>query len=491
MARFILSLDQGTTSSRSILFDENGVAVATSQYEFRQYFPESGWVEHDAVEIWETQLKTMLEVMEKVGVTEKDVAGIGITNQRETVLLWDRRTGEPVANAIVWQDRRTADLCRQMRDAGLEPAVSALTGLRLDPYFSASKVQWLLDHVEGARERAEAGELCMGTIDSWLVYKLTEGKVHVTDATNASRTLLCNIHTGEWDDILLGKFGVPRGVLPRIVDCTEVVGEWRGVPISGMAGDQQAALFGQACYAPGMAKNTYGTGCFMLLHTGDRVVRSQNQLLSTIALQRGGKREYCLEGSVFIAGSLFQWLRDGLQLFDTVQEFDALAQSVPDSGGVVIVPALSGLGAPHWDPFARGLITGLSRGTTKAHICRAAIEAVSFQSVELLECMQGDASREISELRVDGGATASDLLMQVQADLMGCDLVRPEITETTAFGAAALAGLGVGFWESREALAAAWREEKRFSPQKGSSWRKGRRAEWDKAVRMAMSESGM
>jgi glycerol kinase len=482
MAKFVLALDQGTTSSRSILFDHSGRIVATAQYEFAQYFPQSGWVEHDANEIWQTQLRTMEEVLDSVGASTDELAAIGITNQRETVVIWDRETGEPIANAIVWQDRRTAAACKQLKDAGYEKVVSAITGLKIDPYFSATKIQWLLDDVDGARERAEAGELCAGTIDSWLIYKLTGGEKHVTDASNASRTLLYNLTSGDWDDALLEKFMVPRQLLPEIVDSSGEVGQWRGVPIAGIAGDQQAALFGQACFEPGMAKNTYGTGCFLLLHTGERIVLSKNQLLTTVAWQIGGKREYCLEGSVFVAGSLFQWLRDGLQLFTDVQEFNQLADSVPDSGGVVIVPALTGLGAPHWDPFARGLITGISRGTTKAHICRAAMDAVSFQVVELRECMQRDAKREINELRVDGGACASDLLMQVQSDLMGCELVRPEVLETTAFGAAALAGLGVGFWDSKEELAEIWRAERSYSPVMKLEASESLRASWDKAV---------
>ena len=490
MPRFVLSLDQGTTSSRAILFNHQGEIVASSQQEITQHFPQSGWVEHDAEEIWKTQQQTIIDVLEQAQLTESDIAAIGITNQRETVVVWDRHTGKALMNAIVWQDRRTTDQCRQLKDAGLESAIHSITGLKIDPYFSATKVQWILDNVEGARARAEAGELCMGTIDSWLIWKLTDGKQHITDATNASRTLLCNIHTGEWDDALLDEFMIPRSILPRIVDSSGVVGEWRDVPISGIAGDQQAALFGQACYEPGLAKNTYGTGCFLLLNTGDRVVRSSNQLLSTIALQINGVREYALEGSVFVGGSLFQWLRDGLQIFDDVKELDALAATVEDSGGVVIVPALAGLGAPHWDPFARGLITGISRGTTKAHICRAALEAVSFQSVELVECMQRDASTHLEELRVDGGASTSDLLMQIQSDLMDCEIVRPEVTETTAFGAAALAGLAVGFWESKEELARTWKEEKRFTPQLSEVKRRQMRAAWDTAVEMAKVDDG-
>lgn len=490
MPRFVLSLDQGTTSSRAILFNYQGDIVASSQQEITQHFPQSGWVEHDPEEIWQTQQQTIIDVLEQAQLTESDIAAIGITNQRETVVVWDRHTGKALMNAIVWQDRRTADQCRQLKDAGFESAIHSITGLKIDPYFSATKVQWILDNVEGARARAEAGELCLGTIDSWLIWKLTDGKRHVTDATNASRTLLCNINTGEWDDALLDEFMIPRSMLPRIVDSSGVVGEWRGIPIAGIAGDQQAALFGQACYEPGRAKNTYGTGCFLLLNTGDRVVRSSNQLLSTIALQIDGVREYALEGSVFVGGALFQWLRDGLELFDDVKEMDALAATVDDSGGVVIVPALAGLGAPHWDPFARGLITGISRGTTKAHICRAALEAVCFQSLELVECVQRDASTHLEELRVDGGASTSDILMQIQSDLMGCAIVRPKVTETTAFGAAGLAGLAVGFWESKQELARTWQEEKRFTPQINEEKRQQMRAAWDAAVEMAKVDDG-
>ena len=484
MSNFVLSLDQGTTSCRSILFDHAGDIVAVAQSEFTQYFPQSGWVEHDAEEIWRVQEQTMQQVLEKAGVTENDLVAIGITNQRETVVVWDRVTGKPVYNAIVWQDRRTAGMCQQFKNAGLEGAISSLTGLRLDPYFSATKVQWILDNVEGVRERAEAGGLCMGTMDCWLVWKLTNGKVHVTDATNASRTLLYNIHAGEWDEALLREFAVPKSLLPEIVDSSGEVGKWRGVPISGIAGDQQAALFGQACTEPGMAKNTYGTGCFMLLHTGDRVVRSKNQLLSTVALQINGLRTYALEGSVFIGGALFQWLRDGLQLVQDAREVDELAASVDGSEGVVVVPAFAGLGAPHWDAFARGTITGLSRGTGKAHICRAALEAVSFQSTELLECMQRDASARLTELRVDGGAANSDLLMQIQSDLMDCEVVRPKVVETTAYGAAALAGLAVGFWRSTDELSETWKEQKRFKPQMESKQRDRLRSRWDKSVQL-------
>ncbi|BDS05716.1 glycerol kinase [Oceaniferula spumae] len=480
MAKFIMALDQGTTSSRSILFDHNGEIVAVSQQEFTQYFPKSGWVEHDAEEIWQSQLKTMEAVMKKAGAEVSDLAGIGITNQRETVVVWERSTGKPICNAIVWQDRRTADVCQQMKSE--EAVVSAKTGLRIDPYFSATKVAWILDHVDGARNRAEQGELCFGTIDSWLVWNLTDGEKHVTDASNASRTLLFNIHEGDWDDDLLALFNVPKSMLPEVVDSSGEIGRWQDVAIAGVAGDQQAALFGQACYEPGRAKNTYGTGCFMLTHTGDQVVDSENDLLSTVAWRIRGKLEYALEGGVFIAGALFQWLRDGLGLVNKVQEIDQLASECTHSDGVVLVPAFAGLGAPHWDPNARGVLVGISRGTEKKHICRAAIDAVCFQSLELLECMEKDTGLDISELRVDGGAVVSDVLMQSQADIIQRDIVRPEIIETTAFGAAALAGLGVGFWESRDELAHTWREEKRYSPQIDAGELIEKRKLWDKAV---------
>lgn len=482
MAKFVMALDQGTTSSRSILFDHSGREVAISQKPFSQHFPQSGWVEHDAEEIGQCQHSTMVEVMDKANASPEDIAAIGITNQRETIVAWNRHTGIPICPAIVWQDRRTADICTQMKNAGLEPAISSITGLRIDPYFSATKIQWILEHIPGARTMATNGDLICGTIDSWLIWNLTDKQQHLTDATNASRTLLYNIHSGQWDDDLLNEFSIPRSMLPRIVDSSGEIGRWRGIPIAGIAGDQQAALFGQACHSPGMAKNTYGTGCFLLFHTGDRVIHSKNNLLSTVALQIGGIREYALEGSVFIGGALFQWLRDGLQLVQSVQELDSLARSVDDTGGVVLVPAFSGLGAPHWDPFARGSLMGISRGTTKAHICRAALEAVCFQSLELLECMEMDASMPLAELRVDGGASMSDFLMQTQADLMQRTVIRPQITETTAFGAAALAGLGVGFWESKQSLASTWQEDARFTPALPCSSVTQKRHFWDKAV---------
>ena len=486
MAKYILSLDQGTSSSRSVLFDYTGEIVAVSKNEFKQIYPEPGLIEHDPKEIWKAQLSTIKEVIKKSGISYKDIAGIGITNQRETVIVWDRETGEPIHNAIVWQDRRTADVCQQLKDAGMNQVIHSLTGLRADPYFSATKVRWLLDNISGARSKAEAGKLCMGTIDSWLVWNLTSGKTHVTDATNASRTLLYNLHTGTWDDDLLEMFNIPASMLPKIVDCCGVVGEWEGIPISGIAGDQQAALFGQGCFAPGQIKNTYGTGCFMLMNTGERIVQSTNGLLSTVAWQINGKRKFAIEGSVFMGGAIYNWLRDGLQIVTNVFDFDDLAKSVEDSGGVVFVPAFTGLGAPHWDPYARGSMQGMTRGTTRAHICRAALEAVSFQSTELLESMIKDTSINATELRVDGGASISKLLMSIQSDQMQCRIVRPKNIETTAFGAAALAALGVGFWESQEYVQELWQEDVRFNPNPWNETLAQQRKRWDKAVERSM-----
>lgn len=476
--KFVLALDQGTTSSRSILFDETGAAVHSAQREFAQHYPESGWVEHDAEEIWESQRAAMAEVVAKVPADS--IAGIGIANQRETTVVWDAASGKAICRAIVWQDRRTADRCEELKAEGLEERVARKTGLRLDPYFSASKVAWILNQVEGARTLAEAGRLRFGTIDSWLVWKLTKGAVHVTDVSNASRTNLFNIHALEWDDELLEIFGVPRSMLPEVVDSSGVVGEWEGIPIAGMAGDQQAALFGQACFDPGMAKNTYGTGCFLLMNTGTKAVTSQSGLLTTVAWRLGGEVTYALEGSVFIGGALFQWLRDELKIVARVSEVDELAATVPESGGCVLVPAFAGLGAPHWDPFARGAIFGLSRGTSKAHLCRAALEAVALQSVELLECMEKDSGVELVELRVDGGAARSDLLMQLQSDFLQRKVVRPTNIETTAFGAAALAGLATGVWKSRDELSAGWGVDRFFEPSEVEMSKV--RGRWDRAV---------
>jgi len=487
MPQFILALDQGTTSSRSILFDAAGTPVATAQREFTQHFPRSGWVEHDAEEIWATQAATITEVLVRARATPADVAAIGIANQRETTVLWDRSTGRPLAPAIVWQDRRTADQCQQLKAEGLEPEVARRTGLLLDPYFSGTKLAWLLDHVPGARQRAESGELAFGTIDSWLVWKLSNGARHVTDVSNASRTLLLNLASAEWDEFMLERLRIPRAVLPQVVPSSLDLNApaarlgAHSVPIAGIAGDQQAALFGQACFEAGMAKNTYGTGCFVLMNTGTSPLASSNRLLTTIAWQTTDRR-YALEGAVFVGGAVVQWLRDGLGIIERSADIEALAASVPDTGGVYLVPAFTGLGSPHWDAYARGTMVGLSRGTTRAHIARAALEAIAFQSAEVLLAMQRDAHHPLIELRVDGGASANDLLLQFQADLLGVPVVRPQVTETTALGAAYLAGLGTGFWSSPTAVAANWRAERRFEPQMSRDEASIRLARWAQAV---------
>jgi glycerol kinase len=450
----ILALDQGTTSSRAILFDRSGSVVAVAQKEFAQIYPQPGWVEHDPREIARTQLDVAAEVVAKVPGVE--VAAIGITNQRETTILWDRLTGEPVANAIVWQDRRTASMCDRLRAEGHEPLFKERTGLVLDPYFSATKIRWILDHVKSDPER-----LAFGTVDTWLIWQLTNGRVHVTDVTNASRTLLFDIRRREWDDELLRVLRIPRSILPNVVSSSEVVGRTAGgVPIAGIAGDQQAALFGQRCISPGMAKNTYGTGCFIVMNTGERVVGSKHGLLATIAADRS----YALEGSVFVAGAAIQWLRDSLRIIRTAAEVEALALSVPDSGGVTFVPAFTGLGAPHWSPHARAAIVGLTRGTTAGHIARAALEAIALQNADVLDAMRADSGLDLSELRVDGAASANDLLMQIQADVAGVRVVRSAIAETTALGAAYLAGLAVGFWRDEKEIDAQWKAEQVFEP---------------------------
>jgi glycerol kinase len=484
----VLAFDQGTTSSRTIAFGRDGRVLASAQQEFRQIFPQPGWVEHDALEIWRTQRDTASQALAAAGLRAADVAGIGITNQRETTVLWERASGLPVGPAIVWQDRRTASRCDALRQAGHEARFTAKTGLLLDAYFSGTKLAWLLEHVPGARAAAGRGELAFGTIDSWLAWQLSGGREHLTDVTNASRTLLFNIHTLEWDEELLGLLGIPREVLPRVVASSEVVARTAceglpdGLAVAGIAGDQQAALFGQACHRPGMAKNTYGTGCFLLMNTGDRPAASRHRLLSTVAWQRAGATRYALEGSVFIAGAAIQWLRDGLGLIGRAAEIDALAASVPDAGGVFFVPALSGLGAPYWDPRARGTITGITRGTTRAHLARATLEAIAFQSAELIEAMAADSGIALTELRVDGGATASNLLMQIQADLLGVPVVRPKITETTALGAAYLAGLATGFWKDEEEIAALWSRDRVFDPTLSRAAAAGRLAQWKRAV---------
>jgi glycerol kinase len=487
MTRYVLALDQGTTSSRSILFDHAGQIVATAQREFTQHFPRSGWVEHDAEEIWATQAATIAEVLARARATVDDVAAVGITNQRETTVLWDRASGRPVAPAIVWQDRRTADACARLKAEGHEPEVTRRTGLLLDPYFSGTKLAWLLDRDPSLRARAERGELAFGTIDSWLAWKLSRGAQHLTDATNASRTLLLDIGTGEWNEHTLDLLRIPRAVLPRVVPSMLAHGEafailgGREIPLGGIAGDQQAALFGQACFTPGMAKNTYGTGCFMLMNTGREAQLSANRLLTTVAWHTD-VRHYALEGAVFVGGAVVQWLRDGLGFIENSADVEALAASVPDSGGVYLVPAFTGLGSPHWDAYARGTMVGLSRGTTRAHIARAALESIAFQSAEVLLAMQRDARQPLVELRVDGGATANDLMMQFQADLLGVPVVRPKVTETTALGAAYLAGLAVGFWSSTDDVAANWQVDRRFEPALPREAAEARLRTWERAV---------
>ncbi|MCP9235385.1 glycerol kinase GlpK [Lewinella sp. JB7] len=485
MPQYILALDQGTTSSRAILFDRSGSIVDTAQKEFTQYYPNPAWVEHDASEIWTAQVGVVRELLERTGVNAADVAAIGITNQRETTLIWDRATGEPIHHAIVWQDRRTAGICDALKERGLEAHVKQTTGLVIDAYFSGTKIKWLLDNVPNARQRAEAGELCFGTMDSWLVYKLTGGKVHVTDVTNAGRTMLFDIRKRDWDEQLLRELDVPRALLPEVKSSSEVYGKTtlfgKDIPIAGMAGDQHAALFGQACFEPGQAKNTYGTGCFMLLNTGTEAVPSQHGLLTTIAWEIDGRTEYALEGSVFIAGAAIQWLRDGLKLIDEAPDSEYYARKVKDTGGVYVVPAFAGLGAPYWDMYARGAMFGLTRGTSKAHIVRATLQSLAYQVKDVLEAMQKDAKSELKTLRVDGGASANNFLMQFQADILGVDVERPKIVETTALGAAMLAGLAVGFWK-REDLNATWQLDQSFRPEMSEEDRQRRYGGWQKAI---------
>ena len=486
MSLYILALDQGTTSSRAILFDRQGQVVALAQQEYPQHFPQPGWVEHDPLDIWHTQLACAREVLQQSGTDAAEVAAIGIANQRETTVVWDHRSGEPLCHAIVWQDRRTAERCDALRAAGHATLIQRKTGLELDAYFSATKLEWLLTNVPGARVRAERGELAFGTVDSWLAYKLC-GR-HVTDAGNAARTMLFNINSLRWDDELLDLFGIPASMLPEVVASSGEVGvtddAWFGrpIPIAGIAGDQQAATFGQACHRRGMVKNTYGTGCFMLMHAGDAPPRSHNRLLATVGWTVGTRTDYLLEGSVFMGGATVQWLRDGLGIIKQSADVEALALSVPDSGGVMLVPAFTGLGAPHWDAYARGTIVGMTRGTGAAHIARAAVEAIAYQSAELLAAMQKDADCAVHEVRADGGAARNDLLMQFQADLLGVPVVRPQVTETTALGAAYLAGLAVGFWASSEEIAAQWRAERLFEPRMPAARREELMARWARAV---------
>ncbi len=490
--KYILALDQGTTSSRAILFDRAGQVTGTAQREFRQYFPQPGWVEHDAREIWASQLAVATQVLKDQGVAVADLDSLAITNQRETTVLWDRKTGQPLAPAIVWQDRRTAARCDALRKAGKTGLIQRKTGLVLDAYFSGTKLEWLLDNLPGARPRAERGELAFGTIDSWLIWNLTCGASHVTDASNASRTLLFNIHTLQWDADLLRLFNIPPGVLPEVVASSGVVGETEaalfGAPIeiAGIAGDQQAATFGQACFTPGMAKNTYGTGCFMLMNTGTAAVPSQHQLLSTVAWM-GPQRQpcYALEGSVFMAGATVQWLRDGLQLFSSADQIEGLAASVADTGDVYLVPAFAGLGAPYWDGHARAAMVGMTRGTTKAHVARAALESIALQTADVFGAMALDSCIDLAELRVDGGACRNNLLMQMQADFLGVPVVRPKVTETTALGAAYLAGLATGFWSGADEVAKQWQVDRRFEPVGSADARQSKLDRWQQAVQRA------
>lgn len=491
MSNYVLALDQGTTSSRAILFTREGDIKQISQKEFTQIYPQPGWVEHNANEIFDTQSWVMRECLQEAGIGAADVVAAGITNQRETTVVWDKATGAPVYNAIVWQDRRTAGFCDELKARGLADVFRKKTGLVLDAYFSGTKVRWRLDNVPGARAKAEKGELLFGTIDTWLIWNLTKGKAHVTDSSNASRTLMFNINTGAWDDELLGILDVPRSMLPRVTGSSEVVGDihpeflGKAIPIAGNAGDQQAATYGNACLKPGMAKNTYGTGCFMLMNTGTEVRSSQNNLLSTVAWTTPSGRFYALEGSVFIAGAVVQWLRDGLGIIKAAPEVEQLALSVPDNGGVYLVPAFAGLGAPHWDQYARGTMVGITRGATKAHIARAALESIALQTLDIMDCMQKDSGIKLAALRADGGATRNNLLMQFQADVLGVPVERPKVTETTALGAAYLAGLATGFWKSEDEIATMWQLDRRFEPNMSDDKRQHLVYEWQRAVERA------
>ena len=484
----VMAFDQGTTSSRAILFDHSGSIVGVAQREFEQHYPQSGWVEHDANEIWKTQLAVGREVLEQTGVSAQDVVAIGITNQRETTVVWDRTTGQPIANAIVWQDRRTAEYCDKVREAGHADQVQAKTGLVIDAYFCATKIRWILENVPDAKGRAERGELAFGTIDSWLLWNLTAGRVHATDVTNASRTMLLNIESCQWDDDLLDLFEIPRSMLPEVLPSSHVYGESNAellgaaIKLGGAAGDQQSALFGQNCTEHGMAKNTYGTGCFMLMNVGDTPVPSKCKLLTTVACGLEQASQYALEGSVFIAGAAIQWLRDGVQMIDSAPEVEGLAASVPDSDGVYMVPAFAGLGAPYWDAYARGAIVGITRGTTRAHIARAALEGIAFQVADVLDAMKTDSGMPMTELRVDGGASANDLLMQFQSDISQVPVIRPKVIETTALGAAFLAGLAVGFWNSPEEITGVWQTDRVFEPKMSVDEVTHRRTRWQDAL---------
>jgi len=496
MNQYILALDQGTTSSRAIIFDQQGTVISVAQKEFTQFFPQPGWVEHDALEIWSTQLGVASEAIGRAGLSAENIAAIGITNQRETTVVWDRTTGKPVYNAIVWQDRRTAGFCDELRAKGYDTTIKQKTGLIADAYFSGTKVKWILDHVPGAREQATRGELAFGTIDSWLLWNLTRGQVHATDVSNASRTMLCNIHTLQWDEELGSILDIPGNMLPQIRSSSEIFGTTqniitaKNIPISGIAGDQQAALFGQMCTQPGMVKNTYGTGCFMLMNTGDKPVYSNNNLLTTVAWKVNGVTQYALEGSVFIAGAVVQWLRDGLGIIHTAAEVEALAMKVDSSDGVYVVPAFVGLGAPYWKPDARGSVFGLSRGSNSSHIARAALESIAYQTMDVLKAMEADSDISIKELRVDGGATANDLLMQFQSNILNTKVLRPTITETTALGAAYLAGLAIGYWDNIETIQQQWQIEKIFEPSMKEEKRNELTKGWEKAVAATIAWTG-
>ena len=493
MKKYILALDQGTSSSRAIVFDENGQTKAVSQKEFTQIFPKPGWVEHNPMEIWSSQASVIAEAVTSIAINDSDIAAIGITNQRETTIVWDAETGEPVYNAIVWQDRRTSELCDALKKDGRSDLIRSKTGLIIDAYFSATKILWILENVPGARQRAEEGKLRFGTVDTWLIWMLTRGERHVTDVSNASRTMLFNIHTLQWDKELLGLFGIPESMMPQVKSSSEVYGYTKTtifaheVPIAGIAGDQQAALFGQMCTEPGSVKNTYGTGCFLLMNSGERPIMSSNNLLTTIAWKIGESVTYALEGSIFVAGSVVQWLRDGLGIIRSSSEVEALACSVPDNGGVYLVPALTGLGAPHWDQYAKGSIYGISRGTTAAHIARAALEGIAFQTMDIVKAMQRDAGVTLKELKVDGGASRNNLLMQFQADMLGTAVIRPKVTETTALGAAYLAGLAVGYWESIEHIKSQWDAECRFTPLAPEAKVEALKKGWADAVRRTLT----
>ncbi len=494
MSKYILALDQGTSSSRAIVFDHDGNVCATAQKEFTQHFPQPGWVEHNPSDIWSSEAAVIAEAITSLGINGLDIAAIGITNQRETTIVWDAATGEPVYNAIVWQDRRTAGYCDELKAAGLTQKIREKTGLIIDAYFSGTKIKWILDNVPGARERAERGELRFGTVDTWLVWNLTRGEVHVTDVSNASRTMLFNISTLQWDAELLELLGIPLSMMPSVRSSSEVYGHTKTtifaheVPIAGIAGDQQAALFGQMCTEPGSVKNTYGTGCFLLMNTGEKPVLSKNNLLTTIAWKIGDKVNYALEGSIFVAGSVVQWLRDSLGIIRSSSEVEALAETVPDNGGVYFVPALTGLGAPYWDQYAHGTITGLTRGATAAHIARAALEGIAFQTMDIVGAMERDASVKLAELKVDGGASRNNLLMQFQADILGTSVIRPKVTETTAMGACYLAGLAVGYWSGIDEIRRQWSVERAFTPSAAPGTVEALKAGWADAVRRTLTQ---